>query len=59
MQFARAPFVAELGRRRVIGDLRFEGQRGGGMADIDLTPDARGPCTKLAPWTPPRAELLH
>jgi inner membrane protein len=59
MQFARAPFVAELRRKWVIGDLRFEGQRGGGMADIDLSPDAPGPCAKLAPWTPPRAELLR
>jgi hypothetical protein len=59
MQFVRAPFVAELGRKWVIGDLRFEGQRGGGMADIDLGPDSPPPCAKLAPWTPPRAELLQ
>ena len=59
MQFARAPFVAERGRQWVIGDLRFAGQRGGGMADIDLEPDAPGPCTERTPWTPPRAELLQ
>jgi inner membrane protein len=59
MQFARAPFVAELERRWVIGDLRFERGRGGGMADIDIGPDSPGPCPKSAPWTPPRAELLQ
>ena len=59
MQFARAPFVTELGRQWILGDLRFAGQRGGGMADIDLWPDSPGPCTQLAPWTPPRAELLQ
>lgn len=58
MQFVRAPFVSAPGRAWVLGDLRFEGQRGGGMADIDLHPDAPGPCTKQAPWTPPRADLL-
>ena len=59
MQFARAPFVAGRGREWVIGDLRFAGQRGGGMADIDLNRDSSGPCSKRVPWTPPRAELLH
>jgi inner membrane protein len=59
MQFARAPYVAERGHEWVIGDLRFAGQRGGGMADIDLDRDSPGPCAKAAPWTPPRAELLQ
>ena len=59
MQFARAPFAAELEREWVIGDLRFPGGRGGGMADIDLRPDSPGPCLKTVPWTPPRADLLQ
>jgi len=65
MQFARAPFVAELERNRVIGDLRFPGGAGGsggqgrGMADIDLGADSPGPCPRTVPWTPPRADLLH
>jgi inner membrane protein len=59
MQFARAPYVAERGHESVIGDLRFAGQRGGGMADIDLNRDSPGACSKLVPWTPPRAELLQ
>jgi inner membrane protein len=59
MQFARAPFVAELERGRVIGDLRFPGGRGGGMANIDLRPGSPSPCPRTPPWTPPREELLH
>ncbi|MDB6011181.1 MAG: Protein of unknown function transrane [Gammaproteobacteria bacterium] len=59
MQFARAPFFAERGRESVLGDLRFAGQRGGGMADIDLNRDSPGLCPKRVPWTPPRAELLQ
>jgi hypothetical protein len=59
MQFARAPFFAERGRESVLGDLRFAGQRGGGMADIDLNRDSPGLCPKRVPWTPPRADLLQ
>jgi inner membrane protein len=59
MQFARAPFAAELEREWVIGDLRFPGGRGSGMADIDLRPGSPGPCVKTVPWTPPRADLLQ
>ena len=59
MQFARAPFAAESGHERVIGDLRFPGGRGGGLADIHLEPDAPGPCARTPPWTPPRADLLR
>lgn len=42
MQFARAPFVTTQ-PRWVIGDLRFPGGRGGGMADIDLKPPSPRP----------------
>ncbi len=59
MRFARAPFVAELERKRIIGDLRFPGGRGGGMANIELRPDSPGPCPRTPPWTPPREALLH
>ena len=59
MQFARVPFEALLGSRWILGDLRFERQGAGGMADIDLRPDAPGPCLRRPPWTPPRAELLQ
>jgi hypothetical protein len=59
MQFARVPFVAESGHEWVIGDLRFPGGRGGGLADIDVRPDSRPPCQPTPPWTPPRADLLR
>jgi inner membrane protein len=59
MQFARAPFAAQLGRDWVIGDLRFERGRGGGMADIPVGSPANTPCPPAAPWIPPRADLLQ
>ncbi len=58
MQFARAPFAAELHDRWTIGDLRFERGRGNGMASIDLGPVSSGECPSPAPWTPPRTDLL-
>jgi inner membrane protein len=59
MQFVRAPFAAQLGRDWVIGDLRFDGGRGSGMADIPVGPPAGGPCRPTAPWVPPRQDLLQ
>jgi len=59
MRFARAPFVDGSERERVIGDMRFPGGRGGGLADIDVHTDSPGPCPRTPPWTPPRAELLR
>jgi inner membrane protein len=58
MQFARAPFAAELQHRWVMGDLRFERGRGAGMASIDPGPVSSGECRSPVPWTPPRADLL-
>jgi inner membrane protein len=58
LQFARAPFAAELERQWVLGDLRFARTRGGGMASIDLGPPSVGACQSPVPWTPPRADLL-
>ena len=58
LQFARAPFAAQIEGRWVIGDLRFDREAGLGMAEIRLgaTPDAR--CGHSVPWVPPRASLL-
>ena len=58
MQFARAPFAAEVDGRWVIGDLRFDREAGLGLAEIELNPAAHSPCRHHAPWVPPRAELL-
>jgi inner membrane protein len=59
MQFARAPFAAQLGRDWVVGDLRFDSGRGSGMADIPVGPPANSPCPPAAPWIAPRADLLQ
>ena len=56
MQFARAPFGAQLQDQWVMGDLRFD-RGGGGMASIDLGSPS-GECQSPVPWTPPRADLL-
>ena len=58
MQFIRAPFGAQVDDQWVIGDLRFDRERGGGMASIDLGPSTSGECPASVPWTPPRADLL-
>ncbi len=58
MQFVRAPFVTGLGQGWMMGDLRFAGERGGGLAGIVLGPSARGECRQSVPWVPPRADLL-
>jgi inner membrane protein len=58
MQFARAPFAAELASGWVIGDLRFERGRGSGMASIVLGPPSYGECRPSVPWIAPREDLL-
>jgi len=58
MQFIRAPFAATVSDQWMIGDLRFDRERGGGMASIDLGPLTSGACRSAVPWTPPRADLL-
>jgi len=58
MQFARAPFAAELRHQWMMGDLRFERGRVGGMASIGLGAPSTGECQSPVPWTPPRADLL-
>jgi inner membrane protein len=58
MQFARAPFAAELGRHSVMGDLRFDRDRGGGISTIELGPPEHGGCGSSVPWVPPRLDLL-
>jgi hypothetical protein len=59
MQFARAPFATELDRRSFIGDLRFDRDRGSGIATIELGAPAHGVCQSSVPWIPPRSDLLR
>ncbi len=59
MQFVRAPFVIERKSGWVIGDLRFDRERGLGLAELEISaaPEA-GACLPRAPWLPPREALL-
>ena len=58
MQFIRAPFGAQVDDQWVIGDLRFDRERGGGMASLELGPPTSAECHSPVPWAPPRADLL-
>jgi inner membrane protein len=58
MQFVRAPFVVERKNGWVIGDLRFDRERGLGLAEIEVPATRTGDCPPPAPWLPPRRELL-
>ncbi len=60
LQFARAPFAAQIGGGWVIGDLRFDREPQLGMSELALGGD-RDPrqCSSSVPWIPPRADLLR
>jgi inner membrane protein len=58
MQFVRAPFVVERKNGWVIGDLRFDRERGLGLAEIEVSAAHTGECPPPAPWLPPRGALL-
>jgi inner membrane protein len=58
MQFVRAPFVVERKSGWVIGDLRFDRERGLGLAEIEVAATHTGECPPAAPWLPPRGALL-
>jgi len=58
MQFVRAPFVVERKSGWVIGDLRFDRERGLGLAEIEVSAAQSGDCPPRAPWLPPREALL-
>ena len=59
MQFARAPFAAETPQGWVLGDLRFDREKGLGMAEVLVAPRGAADCPHHAPWIGPRAELLQ
>ncbi|MBS0418534.1 MAG: metal-dependent hydrolase [Proteobacteria bacterium] len=58
MQFVRAPFVVERRSGWVIGDLRFDRERGLGLAEIEISSTQTSDCPPRAPWIPPREALL-
>jgi inner membrane protein len=58
MQFVRAPFAIENTGGWIVGDLRFDRERGAGLAELEISTTPAGPCLPPAPWLPPRAALL-
>ena len=59
MRFIRVPWLATVGLDRVLGDLRYDREKGMGFAEVALH-DPPGPCPRLVPdWRPPRADLLR
>jgi len=61
-QFARAPFVAEIGPSLVVGDLRYDFSTGSDFAErtIAARPSRPEAClTGLPPWIPPRQDWLR
>jgi inner membrane protein len=59
MQFVRAPFAIERKSSWIIGDLRFDRERGLGLAQIEISAAPESGCLPRAPWLPPRADLLN
>jgi hypothetical protein len=57
MQFVRAPYLASLEGRVVLGDLRFDRGVGPGFAELEW-PEPEAPCPRPVPWEPPRAREL-
>jgi inner membrane protein len=55
LRFARVPYWTRLHGAAVLGDMRYDHQAGLDFADIMLAGDCRD---AVAPWTPPRADLL-
>jgi inner membrane protein len=59
MQFARAPFAIERKGSWIIGDLRFDRERGLGLAELEISGPGEAGCPARAPWLPPRGDLLR
>jgi len=59
MRFIRVPWLAAVGQARVLGDLRYDREKGLGFAEVELR-DPPGACPRFVPhWRPPRADLLR
>jgi inner membrane protein len=58
MQFVRAPFAAETSAGWILGDLRFDRERGLGLAELLIKGAGAVTCPERAPWIAPRADLL-
>jgi inner membrane protein len=58
MQFVRAPYAAKTPSGWVLGDLRFDRERGLGLAEILAGAADAADCRYHLPWIAPRADLL-
>jgi inner membrane protein len=58
LRFARAPWLASVDGKLVLGDLRYDNEVSLGFAEIDLRANPT-PCPRHVPlWAPPREHLL-
>lgn len=58
LRFARLPFFQEAGRDLLMGDLRFDRQRGLGFAEIQTLRDPLRCPTYVPNWDPPLGDLV-
>jgi inner membrane protein len=59
LQFARAPWATPADDGWIVGDLRYDTEPGRGFAETYVGPDHDECPRLLAPWLPPRADLLN
>jgi inner membrane protein len=59
MRFARAPWIALIDDDWVLGDARFDNERGLNFAEIELSDDRTRCMSAVPPWIAPRAQLLE
>jgi inner membrane protein len=58
MRFIRVPWLATVDHAVVLGDLRYDREKGLGFAEIEVH-DPPGACPRFVPhWCPPRGDLL-
>jgi hypothetical protein len=58
LRFARAPWLASVEGKLVLGDLRFDNEVSLGFAEIDLRANPAS-CPRHVPlWAPPREHFL-
>lgn len=56
-RFARTPWFAIVNHRPVLGDLRYDREKGLGFTEIEV--NSSGKCGASAPWIPPRDDVLN
>jgi inner membrane protein len=59
MQFARAPYAVPRGDGWTVADLRFDGETGPSIFEVEVGP-GQDQCPRVrAPWLPPREDVLR